>query len=597
MHIEIETDPHGPLRAIARLPSARVAMLEGLNGIGKSLAVRLLELCVGEMPYRNDSPAWHSLCTGLGAFSITMSELDGAQLVRWEGDSRDWVGAAQPDSGVAFRAMTIDGRAASMDEIKRLVRVHRLAGDEDLVETLSQQADDAADRVRRWARRHADLSAVSDALGDWTLGRFRGLEAAVASAVDQQNEVARSAVELRVRRDALVEARRVQRQLEQLETDLPSIRAELEQVDGQIAELRTGLERTQQELTTLAGHVATAGPVARELRNARRTLERNHGNLAESLDLLARRATEAGVATDVASIDAATVAVQQDLDEWLALRAEYDQAPDMRDLIDSSVISLAHAENSGLGTQVLIEDAETDLQLTVSEARVGMLARREILEGQPPPPEAEELAEAIADAERRLSLLGDVKARAIDAARYRRLVSDNEQRVDAALRSFDPGAVDRLQALEAERRRIEEQVLELATRRATLVQQAGGVDSSATIEQTVADLAQILAELGLDASQIPDELEAVDAALNLATAAQRDAEAHHREARRDLARAEAEVRRTTAVLSSDVWAWLTEALPDQSVPNAEDQIDQQVAAIESARAAIIVSRSPLLSRV
>ncbi len=595
MHIQIETSPVGPLRVIATLPSARVAMLEGLNGIGKSLAVRLLELCVGEMPYRTDSAAWQSLCVGLGEFSVTLSALDGAQAVHWEGDSRDWAGASLADGGVTFRTMTIDGRSASMDDIRRLVRVHRLSGDEDLVETLSQQADDAADRLRRWFRRHADaetgplhdlesrMGEVSELLGDWTLDRFASLGRAVTEAHDRLGERARAVAQLRDRREALFEAQRIRRQLVQLETDLPSIRAELESVDSEIAELRTELERNQHELTTLAGQVATAGPVVRELRNARRTLERNHSNLAHALDGLARRAAEADVAPDVASIEAAIAGVQQDLDEWLALRAEYDQAPDMRDLIDGSVASLSQAETSGLGMQVFIEDPETDLQLTVSESRHGMLVRREILEGQPPPPEAEELAAAIAAAERRLALLGDVKARAIEAARFRRLVNDNQDRVDQALRAFDPDAVDRLQELEAQRRQRDERVLELATRRATLVQQAGGVASSATVEQTAADLSGILELLGLDADQVPDELGTVDAALNAANAAQRDAEAHHRQLRRDLARAEADVRRTTAVLSSEYWNWLVEALPAGAVPNVDDQIDQQVASLEAAR--------------
>src|ERR1022692_3776474 len=91
MRISIEADPIGPLSILRALPDARLAVLEGLNGIGKSLAVRVLQVCTGSMPYPADSAVWQSLCSGLGPFSVSISSLEGAQKITWTGDSRAWL--------------------------------------------------------------------------------------------------------------------------------------------------------------------------------------------------------------------------------------------------------------------------------------------------------------------------------------------------------------------------------------------------------------------------------------------------------------------------------------------------------------------------
>jgi hypothetical protein len=569
-------------------------MLEGLNGIGKTLAIRLLQLCTGEMPYRTEAAAWRSLCAGLGPFSITASDLSDATTVRWEADSRDWE-HTPPEGPVPFRHIEIDGRAASLDEVRQLLQVHRLAGDEDLVETLAQRADDAADAVRRWARRFADAEAgplsalearlndVSELLGEWSSERYSHYVGSVSKAEVERRTCAGTAEAAHTRRDALLDARRVQHQIHQLRTDVPAIRTELESVESEIEELRVDRDETYNAITTLAGQVASAAPVARELRNARRTLGRNRDNLAFALDSLAVAAAQADVEPDGVAIAEAIRSLEAELAALADQQAALDQAPAMRDLLDNSTGTLSRGEDDGLGDQVLIEDAETDLQLTVSEAKTGMVNRRAQLEGQPPPPEAADLADRIERRSRRLELLRTARSRASDAARYRRLVNENQQRVDTALQAFDPSAVDRLQELEARRRTSDERMLQLAARRAALRQQLGDLLSAETADQATQQLASALSELGLDESQLEDALSHAEQGLASALSAQRDAEEFHRTARRDLARADAEVRRVSATLATarDL-DWFRESLPPSAVPTPGESASQQAAAIGAA---------------
>jgi hypothetical protein len=596
MRVEIEASPPGPLRLIRSLPASRLAMLEGLNGIGKTLAIRLLQLCSGEMPYRTDSAAWKSLCAGLGAFSVTATELVGARSIRWEGDSDDWVHETPAEGPVSFRRLEVDGRVASLEEIRRLVRVYRLAGDEDLVETLAQRADHAADSVRRWTRRFADVEAgplatlesrlgeVGELIGDWSTDRYDQLLASVANAEALRiSRVAESEL-ARVRRDELLAARRVQHELHQLESDLPTIQAEIHSVDSEIERLRTNRDATHDAITALAGQVAAAAPVAHELKNARRTLGRNRDNLASALDALGVAAAQAEVAPSDQTIAAAIRDVEAELASLAEAQASLDQAPAMRELLDVSTARLAEAEGDGLGDQVLIDDTETDLQLTVTETKGGMASRRAQLEGQPPPPEAAELAARLERVKRRHELLGVARSRAADAARYRRLVDQNQQRVNAALGAFDPSAVERLQELEAQRRSSDERMLELAAHRAALRQQLGGILAADTPEQAADQLALALEHLGLDASQLGGALSTAENDLSMSLSLQQGAEDAHRAARRELARAEAEMRRISgAVASSPELEWLRESLPSYAIAVPGDAANQQAAALGVAR--------------
>src|SRR5450756_1624758 len=111
MRIRIELDqPLGPLSILRELPEGHLAVLEGLNGIGKTLAIRILQICSGTIPYRKDSPAWRSLCEGLGPFRVIITDLNGANEIVWAGDSRDWLNVSEVQTSARFRSIEIDGR-------------------------------------------------------------------------------------------------------------------------------------------------------------------------------------------------------------------------------------------------------------------------------------------------------------------------------------------------------------------------------------------------------------------------------------------------------------------------------------------------------
>jgi len=64
-------DARGGLKVLPKLELSPLSILEGYNGIGKSAAVRLLRICVGENPYPGEHSLWESFKEGLGPTTVT----------------------------------------------------------------------------------------------------------------------------------------------------------------------------------------------------------------------------------------------------------------------------------------------------------------------------------------------------------------------------------------------------------------------------------------------------------------------------------------------------------------------------------------------
>ena len=65
MRFKIEPErnggPTGGLRVITEIPDFTLCRLEGQNGMGKTLAVRLLQLVTGDQPWAGLELAWRTL--------------------------------------------------------------------------------------------------------------------------------------------------------------------------------------------------------------------------------------------------------------------------------------------------------------------------------------------------------------------------------------------------------------------------------------------------------------------------------------------------------------------------------------------------------
>ena len=582
-------------------------MLEGLNGIGKTLAIRILQLCAGTNPYRIDSPAWRSLCNGLGELEVKITDLVGAHQIIWQADSSDWRTIVDQQDSIPFRQITIDGNLVTGDSasVGNIFTIHRLAGDEGILETFAQQADAEAAIVTRWTRRHASedsgplsrletiLADASEVLGDLSKERYEQLTEAVRQAQIGLQEASAASDEAVTRHDILADAAALRRQLDLVRRRVPGLEEQLAEVDSQIQLTRHRRDQTQTELMALAGELAGTEALVRELRNARRTLERNLEDLSEQLDEIAKVAAELGIEDTTDSIIQIISELTSQQEALSAEQLTIDAAPAMRQLLDQVTRQLGTAEDNGLGGQPAIDDSETDTQLTVSETRSGMLTRRAQLEGQPPPPQAKEVADQLSAVRYRLERASHAKDAAAMAETFERRAETNKQRVDSALAALDPTIAERSRELEAESRSSDESLLELAARRASLRQQLVGLAGGETVEMVSARLDEAIRRAGIN---IEDLESALEQAGQLSSRWQQILERSNAEviaAKRELARANAEIRRSAATLATDPGLdWLREglALSETSIGTTPESMLRM---IQLARSRIRTTRARL----
>src|SRR5450756_1053079 len=579
MRIRIELDqPLGPLSILRELPEGHLAVLEGLNGIGKTLAIRILQICSGTIPYRKDSPAWRSLCEGLGPFRVIITDLNGANEIVWAGDSRDWLNVSEVQTSARFRSIEIDGRTINdVREINKIFTVYRLAGDEGLIETFAQQADDEAAAVARWERRFTDqedsplahlerqLGSAVEVMTEWSQERYVQMKLAVRRAEDEKSEAVELAEQQVKRRGDLEDASNLRRQIQQIERRTPDLENRLEALDSEILNVQVQRDEAQNELMLLAGQLAGADALLRELQNARRTRDRNRDRLADQLDIVGKVTSDLGIEPTPEAVAATLLEAQALLDTLTAEQVLMDAAPSMRRLLHELTGRLADAESSGLADQLAIDDSETDTQLTVAQTRSGMLTRRMQLEGQPPPPDARELIERIAEVRRRIELAQTASRAFNEADRFQRLAATNELRVDDALAALDSKSVERVEELLHQRRASDERMIQLAASRASLRQQLGTLGGGQSTESLSLRLLKITERHHINLEDIDSVLERASRDALRADERASSAGVQVVSAKREIARANAEIRRAVGALAEDSsLEWLRRGLGSSS---------------------------------
>lgn len=591
MRIRIDADPVGSLSILPELPDARLAMLEGLNGIGKTLAIRLLMLCTGVMPYVQGSPAWASLCRGLGSFTVTVTGLTEVEEIQWVGDSRNWqMGPVLNGTTGNFFEITIDGRPATVDEVREHFIVTRLGGEEGLIETFAARSDKLKDVVARWQRRYADqqegplrlledaVAASEELLGGWSRDRVVELSARVEDARKELISAGKLTDEAQQNYEARVLAAKLSQQLREIREQAPDLREELNKVDSEISEIREEIERLRVRVSALSRQSAIAQPMLKELTNARRTVQTRRRQLAEQTERAAVIASKLDVSTEQNAANAKLAEIRQELSRLQAQRNELDAAPQVRNLIERTVPLLTQAEGQGLGDQLVIENTESPLELTILQTRIGMQNRHGSLEGQPPPPETREVDEQIRLATTLMSLATTLLSALRDRENSRELVARNEDRVNKALAAINPNAIDEMQKLGTLRLEAEERLVEWAAQRAVLAQQLGNIGEGNTETSLASQLESSLQELGLSEDELGPAVAEAEASLNLARVKLNQVQDGQKDATREFALARADIRRSSEALDSDPHlAWVRQYGLNTAELKKPDPVEQATA--------------------
>lgn len=158
------TRPSGiGLPVIPVVSNHKLSTIEGRNGIGKTLAARILEFLTGSQPFTALPKAWDSFCEDLGRLTVIIDGFPTAEVVRCELDSSKWKGRKESDCVANPGDAFINNRAADWNAVRRLISVRRIAGDEGLSETLARTLREASVYARG---RDADTAALVDRFAD-----------------------------------------------------------------------------------------------------------------------------------------------------------------------------------------------------------------------------------------------------------------------------------------------------------------------------------------------------------------------------------------------------------------------------------------------
>ena len=88
------------------VPDHKLSTIEGRNGIGKTLAARILQFITEGQPFVALPKAWESFGRDLGKLTVTIDGFPGGETVRCELDGASWAGHREADCvaspGLAF---------------------------------------------------------------------------------------------------------------------------------------------------------------------------------------------------------------------------------------------------------------------------------------------------------------------------------------------------------------------------------------------------------------------------------------------------------------------------------------------------------------
>jgi hypothetical protein len=600
MRFQIERHSSGGLPLISEIPEFGVVRLEGYNGVGKSLTVRLLQICAASpFPFDVESQAWRSFCTGLGRLTVTVTGLREAHELRLDIDGEAMFEASQATGSQTldwFEAAEMDGQPLrSLDELRALLSVRRISGDVGLIETLAEMADEQARLIEaqvepglghdKLGQAEALLSDLSEQLGSYS-SQLMGERQAAASKAQQERETGEQALRTAVTRlEQLDELSAMVARLQTIDVEGQQLDDQLTRLEAEIAEVRSQLKEATERLSDAEKASVNTQELLRQMESAERSYKNAAGRV-RNLTLELAEVLQAAGADDVNQLERRRVELQGRLEQGRQRRVELDASDAMGKLIDQLQPLIDAAIAAGLGEQPLLAAAEGPLkQWTVVRLGEALTRRRDELRQVPNLREAVQLDKQIADMEAALRGLAKVEPLLEQRSKWQKKIDDALKLSSELDEQLDAAAAEKLEQLRDERRRLDEQLAQLAGERAILSHRRDALGAPQEREALAKSLAQKLDEEGLSEQELPTELTAASRAADN----ERQALGHLSEILRSAAAAaerdKAELAAIVRALESDNrYAWIKRL--KVALPRAEQAPEEQLAALDQLKAGL-----------
>ena len=437
-----------PVRFLSPLSIPTLGELQGRNGIGKSLTIKLLELLTGHQPWQGEEEAWRTLRDRLGPTSVTVSGLRNGQTIEWDLNPDAWperpplqvsvLGVSTTGGPIGVEARVV-GIPVTLEQVRRTLEVHRLVGDETLEDSVAArighmetQAANEAELVRNRATDVRQVLAEATKALEPLSGRR---ERVLREKID----------ELRKRREGLgaqaeKDTRRAERlrQLEARDRTLGRI-AELqsstaaEKVGEELTRINQDLTAARRELDRRFDAAVADAQLRGKIEEAREEVERAHALLTRAVEDARHHAVEAGLGENAEGLEPDTVAelhenVSEEIRRLHETFATQDAVPLVRRTATTVKRALTRADPQSVLNHpiAVIHDGE----VTGLELSAGIDAELARLDQAARHPSSEQIEQVISAASNRLQAIIELE-RAL--ARRRRHTTALRNRRNALL--------------------------------------------------------------------------------------------------------------------------------------------------------------------
>jgi hypothetical protein len=531
---------HG-IRVIDEIPDLRLCRVEGLNGIGKTLAIHLLEICTGQQPYATRPGAWRTLCEYLGPAEVVVeglaapdseSETDtGVHTLKF---NFDWTGredetAPREMTAAMFDAIELDGSPVDdMSDVRRWLRVARIAGDQSLTDTIANIVAYDLELVRAAAAVAQSRSEYGDKVLNQLLSDFSLEDAQRALAVSEEiGQLARQRAEfdgLRAEQASILERLDAANEAHSAVADVTSnagaLRKEVERLEDQLEEARKRTAEAEQGLENARESERLSAEVEKKLESIERKIGRRLPALRRAEAAIEELAASLEVVADPKSVEEELQKVERRRQETARERADLADLFALRDLLDGLVTTLAPAATGGLRGRTIATLEEQPV--TAGKLLDAVRKRRERLLTDAPA--VEELDALLAGLESREGRLQELEGLIGDRNEKRRSLKEAEEELEQLGHSDgpDPDSVAEKSAARTAAQRVEIEVgSALGAAQRQLAQLGGGIsleDLQAKLERRLNEADTSVEALEKDLRQAQARLVELDDQLDAAAA-------------------------------------------------------------------------------
>lgn len=509
MHWRISSKGRNGLKVIEEIPDFTLCLIEGPNGVGKSVAVQLLELISGHVPTSLSAAAvWTSFKENIGQTVVEIDNMAEGNCARIVFTPEQWPDTAPDTITEAIGSVTINDQPARMSDIANLIDVTTIRGDESLQDTVRSHIDrietdlnQTAHTVRERANQIDEFIATFSS--DWK----RADPAAITTHTQRLSELAEELDrvsnlhrEAETTSEELARALEIERKISSADADVKDMlerRTELKvQIDGLTAEI----ERLNHDAQAVEDALAAQGGTAAELSTVEKRHRVREARLASQRREEARWAAVLSLPADRPTIVTALKTAQTEHKRLLAEVDTIDRSRRTQDVL-KRLIPVLDGAAAGDSTDVLmIVDEE---RYTGQQVRAGFAARSAEIAQSPRP---EKALNTMAELERIKRRIGGLNAfrTAIDAS------ARTEELLEEAKAELTLAQAKSKEASEAAAtlREISEQLAtsqsQLTTAHQEAVQLQGriGLSGVSSAKEARAALTALLAKLGLEEDEL-----------------------------------------------------------------------------------------------